>query len=594
MKIIRIVLGIALAVVVLSSCGTTKTTKTTKTKTSTTSKEKILAKKLGKTYKINATTDGIVAKKGKMSKEEIQKWPHMDIYKDSIPGMSLAKAYEFLQGKEGETVIVAVIDSGIDIEHEDLKNVVWTNKGEIPNNGIDDDKNGYIDDVYGWNFLGGKEGTAAPEQLEITRIVKKLHGRYGTEEAIKKIIESEGKNNEERVAEKIKQEQEYYLKLKKEVDLERKKADGQRNFYKGLVKSIEGVDHKIKKFLGKDVYTLEDMESYKAENADDEMAVGMIMKLMASGATLKDGAKDLQRAVDYFSGRADFMYNIDFNGRVTGDDTENIRDTKYGNKYVIGSKDGEIHGTHVSGIICAERNNGVGMNGVAHNVALMSVRAVPDGDEYDKDVALAIRYAVDNGAKVINMSFGKSYSPHRAWVFDAIKYAERKDVLLVHAAGNDHADIDVEDNFPTDSKDKITEFADNVITVGAMTRHFDENISATFSNYGKRNVDVFAPGLEIYSTFPKDNYKSIQGTSMASPEVAGVAALIRSYYPSLTASQVKHILMDSGIEMNKEVKLPAGRGIKAKMVRFNSLSVKGKILNAYNALVMAEEMVNKK
>ena len=234
------------------------------------------------------------------------------------------------------------------------------------------------------------------------------------------------------------------------------------------------------------------------------------------------------------------------------------------------------------------------MNGVAHNVALMSVRAVPDGDEYDKDVALGIRYAVDNGAKVINMSFGKSYSPHRAWVFNAIKYAESKDVLLVHAAGNDSKDIDVAENFPNDSKDKIREFADNVITVGAMTRHFDEKIASSFSNYGKKNVDIFAPGSEIYSTFPKDNYKSIQGTSMASPEVAGVAALVRSYYPSLTASQVKHIIMDSGIEMNKEVKLPVARGTKAKMVNFNSLSISGKILNAYNALVMAEKMVNKK
>jgi cell wall-associated protease len=230
-------------------------------------------------------------------------------------------------------------------------------------------------------------------------------------------------------------------------------------------------------------------------------------------------------------------------------------------------------------------------NGVAENVKLLSVRAVPDGDEYDKDIALAIRYAVDNGAKVINMSFGKSYSPNAEWVYDAIKYAAGKDVLLVHAAGNDHKNIDKSDNFPTDAPDKIKEITDNVITIGAMTRNFNENLVASFSNYGKLNVDLFAPGLEIYSTVPKNEYKSIQGTSMAAPEVAGVASLIRSYYPELSASQVKHILMNSGIKVDLEVLLPGGDG---KLVPFSDLSQSGRVLNAYNALKMADSMVNSK
>jgi subtilisin family serine protease len=222
---------------------------------------------------------------------------------------------------------------------------------------------------------------------------------------------------------------------------------------------------------------------------------------------------------------------------------------------------------------------------------LLSVRAVPDGDEYDKDVALAIRYAVNNGAKVINMSFGKSYSPNAEWVYDAIKYAASKDVLLVHAAGNDHKDIDKSDNFPTDAPDKVKEIADNVITIGAMTRNYDENLVASFSNYGKLNVDLFAPGLEIYSTIPKNEYKLLQGTSMAAPAVAGVAAMVRSYYPELSASQVKHILMNSGIKVDKNVKLP---GSEDKMVPFSDLSVSGRVVNAYNALKMADEMVNGK
>ncbi len=584
MKIFKIVLGIGLAVA-LSSCGTTKTASTTVKKddsvVKTVTKEvtKPVVKEVDN-VNLGAATANVMAKKGKMSKEEVQKWPHMDIYKDSVPGMSLDKAYEFVKNKKGQTVIVGVIDSGIDIEHEDLKNVLWTNKDEIPNNGKDDDNNGYIDDVYGWNFLGGEKGSSAPEQLEITRMVKKMHGKYG-------------QLNDNDVTKENKEGFDKYYTLKKKVDKERKEAEGQKAFYSGIINSVKEADAIIKKSLGKENYTLEDLEKFESEEKAVKEGKGMLMRLMGSGATLEEGLKDIQGAVDYFGARANTMYNVDFKGRVTGDDPEDITDTKYGNNYVIGSKDDEIHGTHVSGIICAERNNGVGMNGVAHNVALMSIRAVPDGDEYDKDVALAIRYAVDNGAKVVNMSFGKSYSPHPGWVYDAIRYAAKHDVLLVHAAGNDHSDIDSADNFPNDSKDKRMEFSDNVLTVGAMTRHFNEKLAASFSNYGKLNVDVFAPGLEIYSTFPKDEYKSIQGTSMASPEVAGVAALVRSYYPSLTASQVKHIIMKSGIEFNKEVKLPAERGEKESMVDFNTLSVSGKILNAYNALVLSDKMVSK-
>jgi cell wall-associated protease len=241
----------------------------------------------------------------------------------------------------------------------------------------------------------------------------------------------------------------------------------------------------------------------------------------------------------------------------------------------------------VAGIIAQERGNGKGGDGIASNVKILTVRAVPNGDEYDKDIALGIRYAVDNGAKVINGSFGKSYSPHKQWVYDAIKYAESKDVLIVHAAGNDAKDIDVESNFPNDSDDKKTEFADNVITVGALNYEYGENIVAEFSNYGKFNVDVFSPGVKIYATTPNNEYKYEQGTSMASPNVAGVAALIRSYFPKLTAKQVKYIIMNSGTSIPGDVVVGGDPKDKRK---FDALSKSGKIVNAYNAFVMAEKM----
>ena len=266
---------------------------------------------------------------------------------------------------------------------------------------------------------------------------------------------------------------------------------------------------------------------------------------------------------------------------------EDLNNRNYGNGNVKGPDvEDALHGTHVAGIIAQLRGNGIGGDGVvAKNVEIMAVRAVPNGDEFDKDIALAIRYAVDNGAKVINGSFGKDYSPHKEWVWDAIKYAESKDVLIVHAAGNDSKDVDVEPNFPTDEVNG-KEIADNLITIGALNTATGSKMVADFSNYGQKNVDVFAPGVKIYATIPNNKYKYEQGTSMASPNAAGVAALIRSYYPSLTASQVKHILMDSGVAIPGNVAV----GEEKVQIPFSNTCVSGKIVNAYNAILMADQM----
>lgn len=549
----KLLLGLGFALI-LSSCSTTKNIHN-------------IAVPQG-----SSTAVSIPAKKGAMTEEEIRKWPHADIMTDSIPGMSLEKAYQFVANKKATTVVVAVVDSGIDINHEDLKDNIWVNSNEIANNGKDDDKNGYIDDIHGWNFLGGK-GEATPEQLEVTRIYKKLNAKYADK-------------TEAQIADKDKEEFAFYQKVKKDFEKRVQEATGNYEAYKATKTMIDTADKEMIKKLGKEVYTIEDLNTLDPADRSP-----MLMRILGDGATVAEVKEQLEGGLKYYGSQVNVMYNLDFNGRTTGDDPNNIKDVPYGNQYTIGSIEDEMHGTHVSGIIMATRNNGIGMNGVAKNVKLLTVRAVPDGDEYDKDIALAIRYAVDNGAKVINMSFGKSYSPNKEWVYDAIKYAASKDVLLVHAAGNDGKNIDHSENYPTDAMDKVNEYADNVITVGAMTRHYDENLVATFSNYGKLNVDIFAPGLEIYSTVPHNKYKSIQGTSMASPEVVGVAALVRSYYPQLSASQVKHILMNSGTKVGFEVILPKGNG---KKVPFSDLSVSGRVVNAYNALKLADQMVNGK
>ena len=517
---------------------------------------------------MDTTVSLTAAKEGAVTDEQFNHWAHADLETDTIPGLSLEKAYKFLEGKTGETVIVGVIDSGIDIEHEDLKDVLWINSKEIAGNEIDDDKNGYVDDIYGWNFLGGN-GVAAPEQLEITRLVAKMKPRF------------EGKTIET-VSEEEKSDFELYQKYLKSFN----NAAEKNLKTKARLNQIADNFRAIEQFLGKENFTAGDLKNVKTDDLMLQSQIGDILGLASRGL-------DKKAFTEYYENfKKNKNYDLNFDGRaIVGDNPQLFSDTKYGNGFVIGSKEEESHGTHVSGIILASRTNNIGMKGVAHNAKLMSIRAVPDGDERDKDVALAIRYAVDNGAKVINMSFGKSYSPYRHWVFEAIKYAENNDVLLVHAAGNDHKDIDVKDNWPNDSVDKNSEIADNVLTVGAMSINYREDLPASFSNYGQKNVDVFAPGVQIYSTVPQDKYARYNGTSMASPEVAGVATLVRSYYPQLSASQVKHIIMNSGTKIDMDVLVPGKEGEKAA---FSTLSVSGSVANAYNALVLADKMVNKK
>jgi subtilisin family serine protease len=501
-----------------------------------------------------------VAKKGTLTEIELKRWSHLDLDKDSIPGMSVDKVYsELLKGKKSVPIIVGILDSGVDIEHEDLKSVVWTNKKEIAGNGIDDDKKGYIDDIHGWNFLGN----ITKENYEYQRII----------------------NDKSLVDEAT------YLEAKKINDDKIEEANQAKSQIERALNGTTKADETLVKLLGKPTYTAEDLDAIDSKEPEVIQSKAIMKQMLAYGLSVADLKKEIQKELDTYikvlSGE-----NLKTNYRkVLGDNPDDIKDIKYGDNNVMGPDKEEIlHGTHVAGIVAQVRNNKIGGDGIANNVQILTVRAVPDGDEYDKDIALGIRYAVDNGAKVINGSFGKAFSPHKQWVYDAIKYAESKDVLIVHAAGNDAKDIDTENNFPNDSDDKKTEFADNMITIGALNYEYGTNVVADFSNYGKLNVDVFAPGVKIYASTPNNEYQFLQGTSMASPNVAGVAALIRSYYPTLSAKQVKHILMDSGTAITTKVTVG---GDEKDSRQFSDLSKSGKILNAYNAMVLADKMAKK-
>ncbi|MEZ4801531.1 MAG: S8 family peptidase [Gelidibacter sp.] len=505
--------------------------------------------------------DSMPLKTSELTEAQKHTWGHLDLVKDTIPGMSVDKAYsDILKNKKGQTTIVAVIDSGIDIDHEDLDDVIWTNSKEIPNNGKDDDNNGYIDDIHGWNFLGD----AYNEQLEYVRLL------------------ASGNTNDPR-----------YAEAQKLYDAEIQKYTGYKTQYEQISQQVSGADEAVSKYLKKKNYTKEEVNAIKTDDASLQQSIAIIKYVYSLDMdSVADFKKEIADGLVEINDRLNYNLNKDFKGRKTGDNPDILNDKPgYGNGNVKPTVKTESHGTHVAGIIAAERNNGKGVNGVANNVKIMVIRTVPNGDEYDKDVANAIRYAVDNGAKVINGSFGKSFSPHSDWVRDAIKYASDKDVVFVHAAGNDGNDLDVDYNFPNDQVDNGPEVSSSLITVGSLDPVYGTKMVSSFSNYGKINVDIFAPGGQVYSTTPENEYDTKGGTSMASPAVAGIVALIRSQYPNLTAAQVKDIVVNSGLPLTTKV-VVAGDANNVKS--FSALSKYGRIANAYNALIMAGEMAKNK
>ena len=528
-------------------------------------------------------------------------WYHHDATNDGYNGTSAKKAFhELVKTNAGKPIVVAIIDSGIDIEHEDLKQNIWKNIDEIPTNGIDDDNNGYVDDVYGWNFIGGPNGkNVGAETYEATRIYGSLKYKY--ENADPKKLTKEQKKEYER-----------FQQVKAEVESKRSSAENtvaqisafEAQVMKGINKIVRSMEEKQN-----DLQILQSENVYKdlnlTEDPETAMAINVIRELLKENPSLKsiyDIKSELVTALESekkdSQNKLNYAYNPDYDSRkeIVMDNYADSNERIYGNNDVEGPD--ALHGTHVAGIVGAVIGNELGSDGIAKNVKLMSVRAVPDGDERDKDVANAIRYAVDNGASIINMSFGKGYSWDKDVVNEAVEYAAKNDVLLVHAAGNSAQNNDNTDNFPNDYLGKKgfifkkKKYAKNWVEVGALSYKKGEDMVAGFSNYGKTGVDLFSPGVMIYATVPGDKYQYLQGTSMASPVVAGVAAVIRSQYPALTAEQVKEVLMKSVTPINEEVKKPGTKG--KEKVAFKELSVTGGTVNLYNALKLASTMKGNK
>ena len=500
-------------------------------------------------------------------------WHLKDRAKDSLYGISLDKAYSFVKGKKSQTVIVAVIDSGIDTLHEDLKPILWRNAKEIAGNGIDDDKNGYIDDVNGWNFIGGKDGRNVKEDsYEVARVYHAGKAKYEGAD-VSKLPPAERRDYTE------------WLRAKQEV------LDGanpaETVMLQKMYPSFKTGDSLLRIALKKEEYNGNDLKDLKVTDPRAAATRGMILQISKANDSYEITNQQLLGELEGQLRKADAA-NVappNYRGDIVKDNEADINDRYYGNNDIMANT--PFHGTHVSGIIAAVRNNGKGIDGIADNVRIMTIRAVPDGDEHDKDIALAIRYAVDNGAKIINMSFGKAYSPQKAWVDDAVRYAQKKGVLLVHAAGNDAKNVDTTFNFPTPVMLSGAK-PSNWLTIGASGDPKNGGLAASFSNYGKKEVDVFSPGVAIYSTVPGGNtYGNASGTSMASPVTAGVAAFLLSYYPTLSAEQLKYVLENSAIKTDDIAPMP-GTG---EDVVFSELSKPGGLLNASEAVKLADQVV---
>lgn len=491
-----------------------------------------------------------------------QDWYHLDPSLDGQPGTSTKRAYEeLLNNRSGEKVVVAVIDSGVDPHHEDLRSVMWINEDEIAGNNIDDDKNGYTDDVYGWNFLGNASGAnLVYDTYEITRLYRNLSEKHAANQLSRK-------------------EKKQFEEIKRAFTAKRDDLAQQQANITYFAREYNRAHQLFTAYLNTDEVNASLIESVDSPDSKLIQLKNLWLYAHEKGLSLEK-FNELQQ---HFQEQLSYHFNTDYHRRDSIVGKVKPGQRLYGNNDVKGSD--AVHGTHVAGIIAAERNNGLGIDGITDRVKIMALRAVPNGDERDIDVANAIYYAVDNGARVINMSFGKAYSPNRKRVQDAINYAQQAGVLMVHAAGNDGKDLDDEENYPNRYY-SCHQAAANWIEVGASSWQSDHALPATFSNYGADEVDVFAPGVDIRSSVP-GGYDTKSGTSMAAPVTTGIAALLLAYFPELTAAEVKDIILTSAFAyQSKRVNKP---GKQAK-TSFGKLSRTGSVVNTYAAVKMALRM----
>ena len=527
----------------------------------------------------------------------LKTWHCKDYLQDAIPGISLDKWYRGNKKQpKNKNIVVAVIDTQIDIKHEDLQSQIWANPNEIPNNGIDDDNNGYVDDINGWNFTATKDGGYVVwGNFEYVRLIRDYEPLFKNKTESQITVLDLPKFKE-------------YLRALKIYEEENKNYKNWLKSSKYSIALFPTVKDSLKHYFPNEDYTYQQLDSlynkykindktFRQRREDNDRDIGALIGFMK--VRFDNDERTIAKMIEteaQIDSIVNKNLNVNFDERISIGDNPNILGKGYGNNNISNNKSGyrsiQEHCTMVSGIIAANRKNNVGIKGITGNVKIMPLNISFSGDEHDKDIAMAVRYAVDNGAKIINMSFGKDFSLHKEWVFEAFKYAEEHGVLLVHGSGNNHFSADENPYYPSDNSfDGSPEVCNNFINVGSISSKVDSTFVSRFSNYGKQNVDLFAPGDEIYTTAAGNKYESESGTSLAAPMVSGTAALIWSYYPKLTVQEVKQIILDSGTAYDLEVIIP---GTTDKKVPFSELSKSGKVLNVYNAMHLAEKVSKKK
>ncbi len=505
------------------------------------------------------------------TKIDKKQWYLLDLETDATPGISLQKAREFIADKKSDTIVIAVLDTAFDLEHEDLNSVFWTNEQEKANK-LDDDGNGLVDDIYGWNYLAGSGG-ANPiyQNYEVVRVVRFYEDYFN--------------RNSDTLSAENKANYLLYKRAKKVLNKKRNTITSVIEQGKVIIDSYYKGLETIKSYLNGRIPSISLLDSIAESDNPLKDAVDAVKLPLLYDMNIADLEEDLE----FRKRQLNMYYATEFKERqAIGDNSDDLGDIGYGNGRIDNVKDTISHGTNVTGIIASNTENGVGITGIVPKVKIIPLVVAVNGEAHDKDLALAITYAVDKGAKIINISINKEFSLHKQWVFDALKYAAKKDVLVITAAGNDNRNLDKEKNhYPNDTDYHEPEFIENFLMIGGSTEHLDDNLKYTESNYGPETVDIMAPAKNIYTTSSNDTYELVDGTSFAAPIVTGVAGLLRSHYPNFSAKEIKSILMESGTRYAGNVLL--SNDGEEKMVSFSSISKSGRIVNAYNALLLAEK-----
>ncbi|AXT51312.1 peptidase S8 [Aquimarina sp. BL5] len=529
-------------------------------------------------FKFNAQVQS--TKNDSSENKKTDPWYFKDVTKDSVFGISLTEANQVLTQKKlkGREIVIAVIDTEIDINHEDLKDQIWHNHKEIPDNSMDDDDNGYIDDIDGWNFLGNTNGeNIIHSNFEITRIVRKYQEKF------------EGLNIDQI---KVPDTSNFklYKKAKKAYDDQLKEAKFNYDYVKNIDLKYKTARKELTAYFPDNDFSKEHLDSIKIDTTDSNLKKHYLaVKQMID---YKVTQNQIDQTLSIYKNYLDFYLNLEYDERILLSE-DNKKNSNYGNPNVSGNTDKLYHGTLVSGVLAANRNNQLGIKGIYDKIRIMPLCISSNGDEYDQDIALAIRYAVDNGAKVINMSSSKDVSMYKKMVYNALQYAYENDVLFVRSVGNDNLDLDQEQNRCYPEKNKNYDYNKIFISVGGSTEGINKSLKASFSSYGKNSVDIFAPSVNIKTTSINNEYTMDEGNSMAAPIVSGIAALLWGYYPNLSAVEIKDIIMKSGRDYKNSVEIEQQDGTKIQ-IPFSELSKSGKVVNAYNALLLADKLSKSK